>query len=168
MLILKVIIWFLLLISHKMSFSYFREIVLEPVLHQLQYKSRYCLETYVNFEGNSIIFIPNLTLNGIFIFSRTSSGISSGTSSGTSSGISSGTSSGTSSGISSGNSSWTSSGTSSGTSYSTRPVTVSKVMLILKVIIWFLLLILHKISYHIFGNQFWNQLQYKPAYCSET
>ena len=41
-------------------------------------------------------------------------------------------------------------------------------MLILKVIIWFLLLILHKMSYHIFANQFWNQLQYKSSNSSET
>ena len=32
MLIMKVIIWFLLLILHKMAFSYFRETVLKPVL----------------------------------------------------------------------------------------------------------------------------------------
>ena len=61
MLILKVIIRILLLISHKMSISYFREIVLEPVLDQLQYKSCYCLETYVNLEGNYLIFTPNFT-----------------------------------------------------------------------------------------------------------
>ena len=35
MLILTVIIWFLLLILHKMSFSYFRERVLEPVLESV-------------------------------------------------------------------------------------------------------------------------------------
>ena len=46
MLILKVIIWFLLLILHKMS-SYFAK----QLWNQLQYKSCYSSKTYVNFEG---------------------------------------------------------------------------------------------------------------------
>ena len=51
---------------------------------------------------------------------------------------------------SSGTSSVTSSRTSSRTSYRTSPVTVPKLMLILKVIIWFLLLIAHKMSFSYF------------------
>ena len=93
----------------------------------MQYRSRYSSETYVNFEGNYLIFTPNLTQN-VIILSRSCSG----------------------------------------TSYPTSPVTVPKLMLSLKVIIWFLLLIWHKVSYHIFANHFWNQLPFKSCYCSET
>ena len=110
MLILTVIIWFLLLILHKRSYHIFAN----QFWNQFPYTSCYCVGTYVNFDGNYLIFTHNLTYNVIFIFSRKSSG--------------------------------TSSGISSGTSYSTSPVTVSKLMLILNVIIWFLLLISEKMA----------------------
>ena len=109
MLIFKVIIWFLLLILHKMSYHIFAN----QFWNQLQYKSSYCSETYVNFEVNYLIFTPNLTYNVFFKLSRPSSG----------------------------------------TSYSTSPVTVSKLMLILTVIIWFLLQILHKMSFSYFRER---------------
>ena len=57
MLILKVIIWFLLRILHKMSYHIFAN----QFWNQLPHKSCYCSETYVNFEGNYLIFTPNLT-----------------------------------------------------------------------------------------------------------
>ena len=56
MLILKAIIWYLLLILHKMSYDIFAK----QFWIQLPYKSCYCSETNVNFEGN-LIFTPNLT-----------------------------------------------------------------------------------------------------------
>ena len=65
MLILKVIILFLLQISHEMSYHIFVKQFWNQFwnqfLNQLQYKSCYCSETYVNFEGNYLIFTPNLT-----------------------------------------------------------------------------------------------------------
>ena len=80
MLILNVIS-FLLLISHKMAFSYFREPVLdqvlepvlnpvlkpvlEPVLEPAQEPFTVhvllLFRKYVNFEGNYLIFTPNVT-----------------------------------------------------------------------------------------------------------
>ena len=116
--------WFILLISHKMSLSYFHELVLEPVTVQdLLLCRNLCLfwRKLFDFYSSSYIKLH-------IIFSRTSSG----------------------------------------TSSRTNPVTVSKLMLSLMVIIWFLFLILHKMSYHIFANQIWNQLPYKSCYCVET
>ena len=65
MLILKLIIWFLLLILDKMSYHIFAKKFWNQFrnqfLNQLQYKSCYCSETYVNFESNYLIVTPNLT-----------------------------------------------------------------------------------------------------------